>query len=267
VTRAAALLLVTLALPVFAHEGLHEQIAEVTRQSALAPGNAALYLRRGELHRLHQELDLAAADYDQAALLNPELPGIDLARGLMLFDAGRFTAALEPLGRYVARHPEDAHGHVSRARALLKAGRAGDAAAEYAAAEERAPAADPDLILERARALAAAGQVSAAVKYLDATMAKLGPLVTLQLAAIDLEVQAGSVDAALQRVDTVMAAAARKESWLARRGDILRDAGRATEARAAYQQALDAIDTLPDARRRTPATRALEERVRQALAR
>ena len=43
----------------------------------------------------------------------------------------------------------------------------------------------------------------------------------------------------------------RKELWLARRGEVLEKAGRAAEARAAYQAALVAIDELPEQRRRT----------------
>jgi predicted Zn-dependent protease len=263
--RAAALLFAVLALPIHAHEGLHEQIAAVNERIAAEPGNATLYLKRGELYRLHQDFDLAASDYDQAARLDPRLPGIDLARGLMLFDAGRFADALQPLGRYVTANPDDVHGRTARARALLKAGRASEAAAEFAAALERSPSPDPDLILERARALGAAKQFAEAVAYLDATMAKLGPLVTLQLAAIDLDVQAGNIDSALRRIDQAAASATRKETWMAHRGDLLRDAGRPAEARAAYRAALDAIATLPPDRRRTRAVAALEERLRDWL--
>ena len=47
-------------------------------------------------------------------------------------------------------------------------------------------------------------------------------------------------------------AAERKETWLRRRGDLLRRAGRETEARAAYSAALKAIASLPAWLRESP---------------
>src|SRR5678810_237149 len=78
-------------LPSFvnAHEGLHEQIAAITAKIKRDPKNASLYLQRGELQRLHRDWSRAAADYDRAAGLQPSLKIVDLARGKMLFEAGR----------------------------------------------------------------------------------------------------------------------------------------------------------------------------------
>jgi predicted negative regulator of RcsB-dependent stress response len=90
----------------------------------------------------------------------------------------------------------------------------------------------------------------------------MGPLVTLQLYAMDLETENNRYDAALKRLDEVMAKAPRKETWLERRGNILRQAGKRDEARAAYQAGLDAMKTLPPARRNVPAMLELEKRLR-----
>ena len=49
-----------------------------------------------------------------------------------------------------------------------------------------------------------------------------------------------------------------------RRGEILEDAGKTTEALEAYGQALVAIDSLPGQRRRNRATVRLRERVQTA---
>ena len=64
----------------------------------------------------------------------------------------------------------------------------------------------------------------------------------------------------------VAAQSARKETWLARRADILARAGRTDQARSAYAAALTAIEALPAATRRTKAVAELEGRVRRALA-
>src|ERR1051325_10483416 len=73
-----------------AHEGLHEQIVAVSAKIRRDPKNASLYLQRGELHRLHRDWTRAAADYDRASRLRPDLTIIDLARGKMLYESGRF---------------------------------------------------------------------------------------------------------------------------------------------------------------------------------
>ena len=58
---------------------------------------------------------------------------------------------------------------------------------------------------------------------------------------------------------------ARKESLLARRGEILLASGRTLEAWVAWSDALAAIEALPAHKRGAPALLALEDRVRQAL--
>jgi len=71
---------------------------------------------------------------------------------------------------------------------------------------------------------------------LDAGMARLGPIVSLQLPAVELEVALGRTDRALARLDTLLARTA-NPAWVARRGDLLLRAGRSTEARHEYARA------------------------------
>ena len=61
-------------------------------------------------------------------------------------------------------------------------------------------------------------------------IAALGEPVTLQLFAVDLEVQRERWDAALERIDRIAARSARQETWLLRRGEILEQAGRSEAA-------------------------------------
>jgi predicted negative regulator of RcsB-dependent stress response len=90
--------------------------------------------------------------------------------------------------------------------------------------------------------------------------------VTLQLLAIELDEKRGNVDGALARVAAVEAHANRKEAWMARRGDILAEAGRLEEAKAAYRDALETISALPPRARDNGATVDLEASVRRRLA-
>ena len=91
--------------------------------------------------------------------------------------------------------------------------------------------------------------------------------VTLEMAAVELEVDAKRYDQALARVNRLAARAAGKAPWLARRGAILARAGRTNEARTAYVSALEGIESLPAGRRRARANQELENSVRDALRR
>jgi len=125
----------------------------------------------------------------------------------------------------------------------------------------------PDDYIERARLLAVCGEpiLDRAVKGLDEGIARLGPMVSLEFYAIDLECQQGRFDSALKRLDVVAPQFDRKENLLERRGEILTAAGRVAEAREAFAAALAAIDSRPTERRGGRAARAMEARLRAAL--
>jgi predicted Zn-dependent protease len=255
-------------LPSFvnAHEGLHEQIAALTAKIKRDPKNASLYLQRGELHRLHRDWSRAAADYDRAARLQPSLKIVDLARGKMLFESGRLQRSKSTLDRFLSRQPGHYEGLLTRARVLAKLEKRSDAARDFTEALTASSVPEPELYLERASVLAGdEQQITEALRGLDEGIAKLGPVVTLQLAAIDLELRRHHYDAALTRLDQITAQSERKETWLVRRGEILKLAGRNDEARAAFNAALVAIESLPAAHRQSRSVTALELRARSAL--
>jgi len=258
-----------LAPQVGAHGDLHEQIQAVTARLAEAPASAPLHLKRAELHRAHRQWESALADYARAAALDPELAAVDLGRGLLFLETEALNAAREALDRFLAQHPGHAEGRAARSRALARLGDSQAAADDLTAAIAASPRPRPEYFIERARALAAAGEarIGEALLGLDEGIARLGPLVTLQLVAIEIELARRAHDAALARVDKLAAASPRKEPWLLRRGEILEQAGRLPEARLAYAAALEALQTLPESRRRTRAAQELAERARTGIER
>jgi predicted Zn-dependent protease len=251
---------------ILAHGDLHEQIAATTKLIAREPGNAELYLKRGELHRAHEDWDGALADYEQAATLNPKLTLVDLARGKALLAANWPASAKFFLDRFLTAHTNHVDALVTRARVLVKLGQRVAAARDYTSAIDFSSEPKPEYYIERAQALTAEGDAhfEEALRGLNAGIKKLGPLVTLQLFAIDIEIKRARYDAALIRLDQIAAKSPRKETWLARRGEILQQAGRLSEARSAFQSALTAIASVPPARRQAPAIVELEKRLLSA---
>ena len=265
VVAVAASLAVTLAVPTPAHEGLHEQIAAVTAQIKREPKNASLYLKRGELHRLHRDWKEAFADYSRAEQLNPRMDEVNFGRGRTYFEADKPQEARIWLDRFLIAKPSHVDALVTRARVLVKLNQCIAAAADYSRAIAQLAKPKPEYYIERAEALVAAGRDVEALGGIDEGVKRLGPIVTLQLFAINLELSSKSYDAALSRLEQISVQSPRKESWMARRGDILVMAGRADEARKAFKDALAAIEALPQYHRATKATSELERRVRAAL--
>lgn len=251
-----------------AHEGLHEQIAALTRELAAHPDDPSLLRRRGELHRLHRAWHEALADLNRAARLAPALDGLALSRGHLYVDMGLPASARAVLDASLARHPDDDACLALRADVRAALGDAEGAIRDYTAAIAFADPPLPDYFIERARVQASLGgeHVAGAVRGLDEGIARLGTVPSLEMLGVDLERSRGAFDAALERIGRIAAASPRKERWLAWRGDVLLQAGRNADAAAAYRAARDAIARLKPKLRRAPAVRELESHVARRLA-
>ncbi|MFN7971431.1 MAG: tetratricopeptide repeat protein [Acidobacteriota bacterium] len=252
-----------------AHAGLDEAIALVTERIGHEPGNAELYRMRGDLYREGEDFRRSRDDYEHARTLEPSLPGIDLRIGRAALEAGRSGEALAALDVAILCEPGSVEAFLLRARTNVALGRAADAVADFDRALDLSvpPASpQPELYIERARAAVADGDRQGALRGLDRGLGRLGPLITLDLEALDIELSIPDPQAALARLDRIAARSARKEQWLSRRGDILASLGERREARAAFEAALKALSLVPSSRRETPATRALEAHVQSSLA-
>jgi tetratricopeptide (TPR) repeat protein len=265
--RAVLILLMVLVAPrAMAHGEVHQRINALTADIARARTNPApIYFQRAELYRLDQDFTNALADLDKVLQLDPTIVRAEFCRGRVYFEANRPQEALQSLDKYLAGKPPDVEAFTTRARVLKQIGRHAAAAEDYTAAIGISTS-GPELYIERAEAYRAMGKLEEAIRSLDEGIRKMGPLVTLQLPAIDLEVAANRHERALARIDAVTARLQRKETWLFRRGEVLRQAGREAEARNNYREALAALNRLPPSHRRTRATLDLESRIQSALA-
>lgn len=254
-----AALCLAMCASLLAHDEPDEQIERLSRKIEGHSIDAELFLARGGLYRMQGHWEAALADFDRAAQLDPHNSAIDFHRGRLYFEAGTYKAAREILDRFLAEHPADVQALMTRARCLRQLGQPLLAASDYSRALAQIAHPAPVLFLERADALAAAGNqhLDAAIAGLDEGIARLGPVVVLQSRAADLEIQAHRYGAVLGRIDHILSAMPRKERWLARRGDVLEQAGRTDEAHASYAEALVAIERLPGHLGKTPAVQEL----------
>lgn len=252
-----------------AHGDLHERIVSLTQQIRRHPRDAQLYLKRGELHRLHSEWSAAEKDYDRAAKLDPTLVHVELERGALFLARHQPQKAKLALDRFLLLQPDHVRALLLRARTFVQLQQFVAAAADFTRMIALMSEPTPDPYLERAQALISAGpdHFDEALRGLDEGITRLGPLVTLQLQAIELECSLKRYDSALHRLAQVTALSQRKENWLVRKAEILEQAGRIADARTALTEALATIAALPQRQRNQGKTIALETQARDHLAR
>ncbi len=250
--RAAVFVLALLCVTISrAHPEIDEALARLASRLTATPDDAALYLARGDLYAKHADWPLAEANYLRAAELSPRLPGLALSRGALALATGQFAEARAFLDRALADSPADPTALVLRARTLAQLRLPSAALADFAAVLRLLPSPAPELYLERAALFASPTE---ALRSLDEGIARLGPVLTLDLRALDLEISLSLTDAALSRLDRLASTSENPAPYLKRRGDLLTAAGRATEAHSAYTRALAAVTALPAWLAKSPAT-------------
>ena len=253
---------------VWADDDVALRIQEISKKIEAAPKDASLRAWRADLHRFARDYDAALADCEAARLLAPRDAQVCTVCGRVLADAGYPRAAKAVAETGLGAAPDDPELRMLHARMLAKLGDALGAWDDYGAVIHGVAAPSPDLFLERSDALAAAGSehLDRALGGLEEGIMRLGPVVTLELRALELEEKLGRVDAALMRIDRLMADAKRTETWQVRKGDVLHRAGRAKEAAESYRAALAALEALPPNVRGSKAMQDLEKQARAGLA-
>ena len=260
---AVALAFVGMAL---GHGDLQERIHDITVKIESGGGPADLYLKRGELYRLHRDWEKALSDYAEAEKLSDDLPYLAYLRGRLWLERGYPEKAVPYLDSFLERNPRHVDALLVRSRALGKIGRLHEAVSDLDTAISLHSRPTPEYFLERAQLQSRLGDLQGALSGLDEGLGLLGPIVSLADFAIDLEVEAGRYESALARLDSLPLLLRKQPAWVAKRAGILVQADRSEEAVPEYELALQAIDDLPPRRSQARALLALKEQIQDCLA-
>lgn len=237
------------------HGDRNEHLASLDAKIEASPNAVTLLLERSAAHRRLGHNKASLADLDRVLALSPDHHQAHYLRGLTHLRGGKLCQAEVALRRYLESVPESSSGRTALAESLAGQGRYLAAAGEYTLAIAAQPTPIPDHYLARAKAYRAAGQpyLDLAVEGLDEGMSSIGPLLTMQRLAIEIELDRGNHAGAIARIDRVLRKAPRKESWLVDKGRILASIGRQTDALDAFRLARAAMGSLPPRVRSTPA--------------
>lgn len=245
---------------VHAHGDVHERIEKLTKKHAAQPSDeilvrrARLYLEEGHAEAARDDL-LAAL---QAAPARYE-SYYYLGQAQLLLKA--YPEALQAAGQFVAKADNDAarsRGHTLRGDILHAAGKPLDAAGAHQQALALAAVPDPEHYLKAADALHAA-RSPRALGVLDCGIDRLGPLATLQERAFAIEMEATRYEAALQRVERMLATQQTTPQLLYKKGMVLKALKRTEPSKQSFQAALAEIEALPPSRKETRAMQSLRE--------
>lgn len=257
------MLLCALGADALAHGDLHEAIDAVTKVISSSPDDSALFLRRAELHRMHGDWAAAEADYATVRRLRPDLEVVKFCVARIRLAQGREQAAMQLLDGYLAKCPADSAAHAVRADLYDKRGDWQQADADLAAAVASSP--EPHYATRRAELLEKHGQPAEAARCLDEASRAHGRVPVLEQQALEIEMRAGRADAALARLDGLIACEPRPDIWLARKAGLLDKTGRSGEAAVAWQQAAAAFEKGRPDRRDSKANRELAAQIADGL--
>jgi tetratricopeptide (TPR) repeat protein len=201
-----------LPLTASAHEDLLLRIALLTERLRTNGPSAEVTFQRAEIYRLHQDWELSLRDYDAAAPGLTNQAEVELGRALTFAGWGKLVEARSVFDRVLQFNPTNALALLERARVLAQLNEPALAVADYSQAILNQPNPRAGDYLERAPLQAAVSSPAVALKGLDEGLARLGWTLTLQLLAVDYEVACGHHDAALARLETIIARPKRRDS-------------------------------------------------------
>ncbi len=249
-----------------AAHGTHSVLmARVDEGLAKTPENGELWYRRAILNYEHQDWAAAAVDFQKAEKFAPAHFPIRLWQGRILDQQGKTIEAKSKLDEFLNQRPLHWEGLATRARILAKMGLKNDSLNDFRAALRQNAQAEPDLVQEVAQSLAVAGCVDEAVAVLESGLKRLGAISSLQMALLDVEVDAERHDSALARAIDYQKAAPRPEPWMQKRASLLAQAGRIDQSRTAWKSLISHLAALPPAERESHAMVLLSKQAQQAI--
>lgn len=220
-----------------AHPGLHHDIERVGALLVDHPDCSELYLQRAYYHRLEGDLFAALSDLHHAWQRDPTDSTIALETALTLSGLGEYSRAMEQIDQFFLSGGSSARGFVERARLKIQDGDCDGAILDFNSAIELKP--DVEVFVERGEIQERLGRWNdAAVGYREGLLKTEGAHV-LNAALIRTEIARAQYDAALAIIEEEIQKAAVPAEWNLQKAEVLKAAGRNTEATEVLRQALN----------------------------
>ncbi len=222
----------------WADPGVEREITNLTRRLEVAPGDAALLVRRADLRRRVERYDEALADLALAEATADDTSRVYLVRARVHVDRGEERQALSLLEAALTTMSTgaQAEAHALIASIHEEAGRLAEAVDAYDAS--LALRDDVALYLARGRVLVYAGRFEDAVLGYEAGVHALAGPAILRAELVELHLALGDPARALVHADALVSAARATARFRVMRARVYEAQGRTALARAEREAAL-----------------------------
>lgn len=244
--------------------GAHDElVSECLEMLESSPNDPTIRHRLAIAYVHHGDWELALIELDK---LVDSKADTRLTRAQALILGGRHDQARGLLDAILEKSSENSQALLERARVFAALKKPTESLTDYRTAMNLTSLPDPAFCLEMAEVLATQNLTAEALAVIQKGLTTNGDVPTLLLRAMEMEIAAGKYDAALTRLSVLEKQAPRLEPWMARRAELLAQAGRTEEARAAWTVLKQHISSLPNLQRGTPDILALMAKANAALA-
>ncbi|MFK8010347.1 MAG: tetratricopeptide repeat protein [Saprospiraceae bacterium] len=230
-----------------AHGDLDLQIERISKRIEKNPGDANLYLKRGQLYNQHKEPEKSKQDYLLARNLDDHLLITDLLLAQMFADNNEANAALPYVNLFLKNHPNHSIALITRAKIYQQMRQPDLCQKDLENALNHIVEPNPSHFISIAEAvlLTDDSNISEALDWLKKGEEKFGFDIVLKSKEVDLYVQNKQHENAILTIDKIMEHFQRKEKWLFQKAIIYEDAGEMDLAKNHYVATLEAINKLP----------------------
>lgn len=208
---------------VFASGGLadarpSEELAESRRRASTSGCDEAAEARIGSVALRQDALPEAREAFHRALRCSPDyLPAL-VGLAQVSLESGNAAEAVGILKPAVQRFPDSDRVRLLLAEALARNGEAAAAAVEFEAIDVTSR--DPDTLVKYSAVLVSAGRRQDGIRVLDEAIDRLGPVPGLLHRVTDLEVEAGKLESALARIESLPSATREQVVWRVRAAEI-----------------------------------------------
>lgn len=248
-----------------AHGPVHEQIDQLTQQIKEQPDNIALYLERGLLYKVDEDLAKSLADFEKVLALNSKTYAAHFPIAEILLEKEDFEKALYHIDFYLEHYPNHANAYVIHGRIHQALGNDGIAILSLEKALElKGKKAKPDDYLLLAGILEKY-QPEEALTVIEKGITVLGDAISLQMEIIDLSIAYSWLDRGAQEIDCLLQRTKRKETLLFKKAKLFESMEEYELAKMYYQHCLSEIQSLKPKIKQTNHIKQLKRKANTAL--
>lgn len=247
------------------HGDLSVRIAEKTNAIRVDPKNGLLYLQRGELYAQHELPDSALMDYGTALEIGLDTSVVHVLMAEAYLANGENEKGLTAVDEFLRLEPNHLKGIHTRGKLQEAAGKLKKAITDFEFVLKEADNPRPQDYVHLAELYLRSDSTDFknSIATLNAGMAHLGTIISLQMRMYELEKQRKNFAAAHQLLDEMMEPLSRKERLMVEKAALFLEEQKPAEAAQLLVNAENAIAELPPRFKNLGATNQLKNRIEE----